>query len=255
MQTSHRNILRKSLASQAVAANVWRHHVAAMLLLLCASSVSAQAPKPAPAEAAAAMERAQRIAANPMRAILQASKLTVASRAEAPGATPRAVAVASALQAVSVVSPAVLVPAVAATPLVVAATKPVEVLFKTESQLGQPAATEVLALEATSAVASMTQPLTVPGPSAALASSVTAPKLTRRVDPLLPQSVLDQIGPLREVKVHLNIQADGSVSDVAVQQPAPRQIVRYVQAAVAQWQFEPLPEPRAHVVQLVFSAE
>jgi hypothetical protein len=257
VHTSQRGFLRGSCVGAPASVQGYGHRAAAVLVLLCASSAWAQAPKPVSAEAAAAMERAQRSAANPMRAILQASKLTVAPRAEAPAATPRAVAVVSALQAVSMVSPtmAAPAPAPALAPSTVTTAKPAEVLYTTQSDVSHTGTTEVLAIEAPNVVAAVADQLSVAVPSAALAGSVIAPKLKHRVDPVLPQTVLDQVGQVREVRVNLSINADGSVADVAVQQPVPRQIVRFVQAAVAQWQFEPLPAPRAHTVQLVFSAE
>jgi hypothetical protein len=238
-------------------------YLAAALTCVCVTTAWAQAPKvDNSAEAAAAMERAQRSAANPMRAILQAGKINVAMRADAPAPAPapRMVAVApvAAVTAVVTAGVAAAVPAaqVSVVPSpVVAFAKPVEVLFKADPLLNIVPATEVQALEAPVALVAVAAQLNAEAPTAALVGSVFTPKLKHRVDPVLPQNVLDQVGQVREVRVSLNINVDGSVSDVVVQQPVPRQMVRYVQAAVAQWLFEPIPAARAHQVQLVFSTE
>ena len=80
-----------------------------------------------------------------------------------------------------------------------------------------------------------------------------APKLTNMVEPVIPQRVLDGIGRLGEVSVDITIRADGTVAEVAMLPPAPRQIQRYVEAAVEQWRFEPLSAERLHRMQLVFN--
>jgi hypothetical protein len=260
-----------SATATAMAATASRRSLpclAAALTCVCVTTAWAQAPKvDNSAEAAAAMERAQRSAANPMRAILQAGKINVAMRADAPAPAPapRMVAVApvavapvAAVTAVVTAGVAAAVPAaqVSVVPSpVVAFAKPVEVLFKADPLLNIVPATEVQALEAPVALVAVAAQLNAEAPTAALVGSVFTPKLKHRVDPVLPQNVLDQVGQVREVRVSLNINVDGSVSDVVVQQPVPRQMVRYVQAAVAQWLFEPIPAARAHQVQLVFSTE
>jgi hypothetical protein len=260
VQTSEKISTRIRSAAACAALRMPSQCLAVALVLVCVTSARAQAPRVDSAGAAAAMERAQRSAANPMRAILQAGKLNTTVRAEVAAAAPRQAAVAPApATPVAAVVTAAPVPAaavsVAASSSVLALAKPVEVLYKADPRLNSASANEVQALEAPVPLVAVAEQLIAAAPSAALASSVVTPKLKYRVDPVLPQNVLDQVGQVREVRVNLNINADGSVTDVAVQQPVPRQMVRYVQAAVAQWLFEPLPAARAHQVQLVFSTE
>jgi hypothetical protein len=266
VQTSKNDLKQVPCAGLPCAMRLATNSTIAVLVLISATGAWAQAPKVDSAEAAAAMERAQRSAANPMRAILQASRINTTVRVEAPAAAPRVAAAPQAAAAATAVTVTPLalalaanaaptLPVAAATPSVTSFVKPAEVFYKADSRLNTTGANQVQALEAPVAVVAVAEQLSAASPSATLVNSVITPKLKHRVDPALPQNVLDQIGQVRDVRVNMNIQADGSVSDVAVQQPVPRQIVRYVQAAVAQWQFEPLPAPRAHTVQLVFSAE
>jgi hypothetical protein len=78
------------------------------------------------------------------------------------------------------------------------------------------------------------------------------PKLVTMIEPAVPQHVLDQL-TRREYGVNMTIRADGSVADVAVAPPAPRQLQRYVAEALERWKFEPLPADRSHRVVLVFN--
>jgi hypothetical protein len=215
-------------------------------------ALAQQAAKPDSAEAAAAMERAQRSAANPMRAILQASKLAPAPRAEVAVAAPLRVAVATPAPAPV---PAAAVPAVAAAAVLVASVKPTEVRYEASARMSAPATAEVFALEAPLAAVAVTEQLSAAAPSATLVNNVVTPKLKHRVDPTFPANLTEQASQLRELTVSLNIATDGSVSDVVVQSPVPRQLLRHVQTALTQWRFEPLSVARAHQVQLVFNGE
>jgi Gram-negative bacterial TonB protein C-terminal len=230
--------------------------MAGLLLLMAAVTAQAQTAKPDTAEAAAAMERAQRIAANPMRIIMQAGKINrkgqsedsapVAQVAPARPAAPVVVASSASLPL------AARVVAVAAVSPEAAAPQPV---YNTVARLDGPAVKEATALSNTSSTVAVDEPLLAPAPSAALVASVVAPKIKRMVEPSFPANVQDELSRVSSVTVKFNIAADGSVSDVVMQQPAPRQLARYVQSAVAEWQFEPLPAGRAHTVQLVFGPQ
>jgi hypothetical protein len=267
-------------ASAAIARRkrMWLCGMVLPLACLAHAAAQGQTAKPDAAQAAAAMERAQRIAANPMRIILEAGKQSRkaptddSSAAAARAAAPTVLAVAAPAQtAQRLVASASLpesLPAPAAVP--VPATVPVEQVvaplsvYNAHSRLAGPAPSASPALGQVGAAQAVTTQLSsVASPTAALTAVLTAapmaavvtPKLISMVEPNVPQNVLDTMGNLREVTVKFNIAADGRVSDVALQQPAPRQLARYVNVAVAQWQFEPLPEARAHSVQLVFSAQ
>jgi hypothetical protein len=93
-------------------------------------------------------------------------------------------------------------------------------------------------------------PLAVAAPAVVLVQ----PKLVEMVEPVIPARVRDAIGGLVEVWADLTIRADGTVAGVALVPPAPRQVQRYVVAALEKWRFEPLPAERLHRVQLVFNA-
>jgi predicted P-loop ATPase/GTPase len=81
------------------------------------------------------------------------------------------------------------------------------------------------------------------------------PQIVSMVEPVIPVRVQDDVGRIGEVSVDLTIRADGSVAAVTVLPPAPRQIQRFVVAALEQWRYEPLPAERVHRVQLVFNSE
>ncbi len=237
-------------------ATFWLSAAALWTLQAHLPALAQQAAKPDSAEAAAAMERAQRSAANPMRAILQASKLAPAPRAEVAVAAPQRLAVATPAPAPA---PAAAVPAAAAAAaaaaVLVASVKPTEVRYEASARMNAPATAEVFALEAPLAAVAVTEQLSAAAPSATLVNSVVTPKLKHRVDPTFPANLTEQASQLRELTVSLNIATDGSVSDVVVQSPVPRQLLRHVQTALTQWRFEPLPVARAHQVQLVFKGE
>jgi Gram-negative bacterial TonB protein C-terminal len=221
-----------------------------------ATPARGQGGKPDAAEAAAAMQRAERIASNPMRLILQASKINpgrkpagdeppaatasmraaapvlVASVASLPGAAPRAV------------SDAVVEPAPAA----------VQSVYRADARLTTAAPAMVAPLSAGMAPDAVpVAALSTATPALVAVANEAAPQLKRMVEVELPPQVLDQLRPGQEVLVRFMVAADGSVSDVSVPAPAPRQLARFVQAAVSQWQFEPMAAARTHAVQLVFN--
>jgi hypothetical protein len=88
---------------------------------------------------------------------------------------------------------------------------------------------------------------------AELAATLVRPKLLTLVEPQIPQRVLDEIVGAVEVVADLSIRADGTVARVDLVPPVPRQVQRYVVAALEQWLFEPLAAARVHRVQLVFN--
>lgn len=249
----------------------WRpvRGLALLPLLLGAGIAGAQtapaAPATRPAEAAkadadsaAAMERARRLADNPMRLILEASRGRARGVVAVPVAEPAAVAVASA-GAAAPSAGATVPPAVA--PAVLAAPAPAPVVQQLRSELAAAPAPS-----ADSATPSQITPTALPAASAVpalptLPSSPPVPRLEvnlppqllRMVEPEIPQRVLDQAGGPRDVTVEFTIRADGSVADVALLPPASRLLLRFVSDALAQWRYAPLPEPRRMRVQLVFS--
>ena len=208
------------------------------------------------AEAAAAMERAQRQAANPMRRILEASKARPKPAAEAAPIVAATAAVAAvAPRADAGFTTPTIAPAPAPAPAPVpapVATPAVSTLSADLLQRPSPGVA-VPALETASTSA---QPMAALAPLAMPAAPVVVvrPQLVNMVEPVIPARVLDDLGRIGEVSVDLTIRADGSVAAVALVPPAPRQIQRYVIAALEQWRYEPLPAERVHRVQLVFNS-
>lgn len=258
-----------------------------------AAKSEAAAKADAAAEAAAAMERAKRQAAGPMRVILEASKSrrkvgeaevpaaaetssvrTVATRSAspaaaqaepaartaAPGVQTQALATAAAPPAVAMPSPSaasVQTPLQAPVPAAVQAPAPFVAQLKLSSQSLQDKA-------ATAPVAGLENfGSAMPGSEVAVATPVmpalnagpVKPKLVLRVDPDVPQRLLDELGRGAVVPVDLTIRADGTVAAVSVQGVMPRGMQRSLAVALEQWRFDPLPAQRVHRVELVFNAE
>jgi Gram-negative bacterial TonB protein C-terminal len=224
-----------------------------LALCLAAWPARSQTSKPDAAEAAAAMERAQRIAANPMRMILQAGKINrkppaddnptmIAPRAAAP------VVIAAAL-------PVTAVQRLPTAPATTAPEAPAEPVYDASARVGDINSAPSPALARVSTTVGVSEQLLAAAPAMGLVAPFLAPKIKRMVEPSFPANVQDELARVREVTVKFIIATDGTVSEVAVQQPAPRQLARHVQNAVAQWLFEPIPAAHAHSVQLVFGAE
>lgn len=229
-----------------------------------ASSVAlAQAPAPAkadsPAEAAAAMERAKRLASNPMRVILEASKVR---RKGAVDELPPEAADAASLRRTSArgnvgaeVMPAVAKQApdavTAVAPVLLPRAAPAEpVLGVTSSRLAAPQEA-VPALESTGAALVPTASL--PQAAAALTALMTGkPKLVESIEPVFTGRHVEEASRLTEVLAELTIRPDGAVGQVVLLSAVPRALHRPIIAALEQWRFAPLPIQQMHRVQLVF---
>lgn len=248
------------------------------LLLAVGSPASAQGAAPrepakdskdpkAEAEAAA-MERARRLAANPMRMIIEASR-TKRRDNEPAAAVPVAAAAATTTAATTAsASPAAAAPEVVPraappqpapqpAPPAVVAPAPTTVI---SSQLSQASATgPTPALEAAPLarqVATPALPAALPmAPSQALSAEPARPQLLSRVDPEPPQRLLADIDPNTVITVDLLIRADGSVAQVTLVTPNQRALARYVISALQQWRFAPLPSERTWRVELLFRPE
>lgn len=231
-------------------------------------------------EAAAAMERAKRLAAGPMRVILEASKgkrpaaaepapaaqpapeasslRTVATRAAAPqditarsAPAPQPAAVESAAPAPA---PAAATPAPSPAPP--ATSVSTQITLSSES-LQARSVTPVPGLERAAPAAAQAMPVLPAAPSALprVADTLVKPKLVRRVDPELSQRLLDDLGRNAVVAVDLSIRADGSVGGVTLVTAVPTRVQRVVVPALEQWLFEPLATARVHRIELVFNGE
>jgi Meckel syndrome type 1 protein len=255
---------------------VWKSFASAASLLLMASGpVSAQqtAPKPDTAEAKAAMERAQRMADNPMRVILQASKI---KRKGNESDTPEPVVDPASLRRTAVRTGAEPAARDAATAPAGANTRPVAALPGLASALPAVAApapapepppakvmpSALLTNSASSNVPSLeiAQPLeAAPVTTKAVAPQAipivpanVRPTIVTMVEPEIPVRLLSDSGRVSEVFADLNLREDGTVAAVTLLPPVPRSWARYIAVALEKWRFEPLPAARTHRVQLVF---
>lgn len=203
------------------------------------------------ADAAAAMERAQRLANNPLRMILEASRVRRKGDAEPapePADAPaprRAAAPAPANTANAAETPTAPPP------------QPALVTLAADATLAQPLATDAPALKADAAPQAMLSLNMSPGPlpSPEMAALLVQPKLVAMTPPDIPQRVIDQVGRVGQVTAELTIRPDGTVADVAVLPPAPRALHRSIIDALLQWRYEPLPGERKHRVELVFGRD
>jgi hypothetical protein len=243
------------------------------------------------ATSAAAMARAQRAASNPMRVILEASKIkrrvpegelveTAASAppvvsAEAPrkpvvkvlAATPAppnnsrpaaalvALAPAAALAANPSAAPALPQAAPApALPPTPAPAVPQAATVEPAVAADTPAAAPAALL---AVAAAMPSPAAAPDPAVLASAALPAakPRMLSMVAPDIPARVLQQAGRIGEVLVDLALRRDGSVASVNMLPPASRLIQRYVVQALEKWRYEPLEQDTVHRVQLVFNDE
>lgn len=242
---------------------MWKREGAVAALALWAACVAtAQTAKTEAAADAAAMERAKRQAAGPMRIILEASKPrrkageTEAAPAPAPANTrripPRVAAAAPAKDATVPANPTPVLPAAAALAAVAAAASAPAVTLPTGIVTPiMPGSAALTNKAPSSEVPALPLPtLTLGAPAAEV-----RPRLSRMVEPEVPQRVLQDIAFNTAVLVDLSLRADGTVAAVNVVPPAPRQLTRIIAAALGQWRFEPLPAARVHRIELVFNAE
>ncbi len=231
------------------------------LLTMAAVPARGQSGKPDAAEAATAMQRAERIAANPMRIILQAGKINRKPGTDEAAATPAAAPRAPApvlVASVATLSNTTNAPRPAPAPEPAAEPAQVEAVYKADARMKAVAPTAFAPLstgDAPSPVSVSDLSASASAPALVSVAAASAPKLKRMVEVEVPPNVLELMRRGQEVLVKFTVAADGSVSDVNMQAPAPRQLSRFVQAAVSQWQFEPMNEARAHAVQLVFNTQ
>lgn len=229
-------------------------------------------------EAAAAMERAKRMAAGPMRVILEASKgkqrrepepaapapapadagslRAVSARpAAAAAATDIAVRAVPAPQNTAAAEPTPQPAAAAPSPAPTATAVTTQITLSSDSLQSHKVA-PVPGLERDHRAA--TVPALMPAAPAALPALPEAnvkPTLLSRVDPELPQRLLDELGRNAVVSMDLTIRPDGQVARVAMVSNVSQRVQRLLVAALEQWRFNPLPSERVHRIELVFNGE
>lgn len=225
--------------------------IALAVLLTWAAVASGQTSKSESAEADAAMERAKRAAAGPMKAIQQAAKMRRKGEPDVPLPVP-APGVPAAVQAASASALPLGVVVSERSAVAAVVTPPPLVLDDTPAALK---VTEVAPLSrAAAAAAAVSLPaLTTAPPVPDLPPPL--PKVLSMQEPVIPPRLLLQEGGAAEVEVEFSLRADGSVQDVRLLPPVPRTWQRYITAAMAQWRFEPMSGPATHRVRLVFGAD
>jgi Meckel syndrome type 1 protein len=205
------------------------------------------------------MERAKRLAANPMKVILQAGKIR---RKASDADLPVEAADTSSLRRTAVraaTEPAA--PPVRDEPATrsVAAPKPVAegVVALVVLDAGQlsAASAEVAPIETAAAAPSVAAMPKMVAPQAMLAAPPVAPKLVSMVEPEVPTRLMSESPRVGEVYADLTLRPDGSVAEVVLLAPYPRSWQRYLSAALEKWRFDPLPDARVHRVQLVFNEQ
>jgi Meckel syndrome type 1 protein len=229
-------------------------------LLLAVGSVWSQSAKSDSAEAEAAMERAKRLAANPMKVILQAGKIR---RKTNEGEAPVEAADATNLRrtaARAAAEPAAQPVRDEPATRSVAAPRPtaegvVALVVMDAGQLSAATSTEVAPIESAAAAPAVAAMPKLVAPQAMLAAPPVAPKLVTMVEPEVPTRLMSESPRVGEVYADLTLRADGSVAEVVLLAPYPRSWQRYLTAALEKWRFDPLPDTRVHRVQLVFSEQ
>jgi hypothetical protein len=192
------------------------------------------------AQGSDAMERAKRQAASPLRVIMEAAKVrrkvvaaTSTTTTTALAGGPRVDETPAAEEVRSVSTRAL-------------PSQPAPAASKESKPLDSPEPAPV------AAAVPLMLPSLAPA-STLMREAFPRPKLVEMIEPAVPQRVLDDLGRAVEINVDITIRTDGSVASVAVLQPAPRSLIRYVVAAIERWRFESLPSGLVHRVQLLFN--
>src|SRR3569832_379990 len=189
--------------------------IAGALLLIGAHTASAQTP-PASNSDNAPSEAARRAAASPYRFILQ--NATAPARKPAPAPAPTAIA-----------EPKKTTPAPA--PVQQAAARPAAAAPAPASAVETPPPEPA----PEPPVAALTRkPVEPPQPKRAIIPITTD-------EPRLPAIVMRE-NPNGTVRVHFDIQPDGSVGDVKIMSSTTRSLTRPTSDAVSRWKFEPVDE-------------
>ncbi len=233
-----------------------------MALALCTVGVpmaSAQTDAPP----GVANSRAARDADNPMRMIIEASKLKVRIKADGPepaaadkraAPSPKPVAAPVAKRAAS--APVTAAAASQSVPSAVAAA-PVATPATAAAPAPGPAAHVATPAAPSQTLAKLAEPVS---PAAALsqpAVQALPPQPLKRlqmVEPSLPSNVLRRIRSDLEVVVGFTVNADGSVADVVIRSNPMKTLDASIVEAVSQWRYQPIREARTHAVQLVLRA-
>lgn len=196
--------------------------------------------------------RAQRDAENPLRLIIEASKIK--PRARAVAEVERAARVPERVQVrARVAAPAD--PALAPAPAPIAEPAAVVAAPMPRPAEAPPAAPLRTGPESQVREVVVPTPPVEPAPALPVAETAApsaAPlQVATMVEPSVPRRLLDKVRGDVEVVVTFTVNPDGSVGNAAVQSSTNRLMNATVLEAVAQWRYAPIPAAREHAVQLV----
>lgn len=223
----------------------------------------------------AVSERVKREASNPLRMILEASKIRRGP------AEPEPVPVRRVVQAAATVSPAAAAPtpatpaaatsAVTPTVPAPAPAPPPEPATRMLDTLREPAPTvrsERIVTDGALAPVPAATPVALPAvpsggpiaapplaalPAPAPVAAGAMPRLLSRVDPDIPSAVMRRLGYPTELLVQVTIDRDGRLRDIRMPNATQRAAEPYIIEALSQWRYEPVSEPRVQRLNLVFS--
>jgi TonB family protein len=206
-------------------------------------AAEAQAQTAPAAQEKTAMERAQREADGPRRRILEAARLRSLSRASEVSA--QAVPTAMSLTAQRTFSRGEDAEPEGATSVLPPGAPPVQLQTASFAMSGITRVAPVALAASTPSMISV--------PTAAQFANLPPPRLLSKVDPDLPSDQFRRGARRTELVVDMVVNADGSVSNVALPESPGHALEGPVVAAVRQWRFEPQPAARLHTVRLVIS--
>ena len=254
---------------------------AMLLLALPTVAAWAQTAAVAPPQEPESAARVQRDAGNPLRMIIEAGKLKVRPKgqeadsapkrvadkplARAPGAKPAeasGAALAGSLATTRLRPDAATGPA--AQPSAAGAVAGTTPVAGTAPVPGATAVAATTSVAPTTPVAGTTPGVATPAALAALlgtsAAALVTPartvpvrlELADYVEPVLPERLRSRLRGTPEVVLDLMVRADGSVGEATVRSSTDKALEPLALAAVRQWRYKRIDEPRAHAVQLVF---
>ncbi len=175
--------------------------------------------------------RVEREASNPLRMIIEASKIKPKAKPAEPARPPeRAAPVAPSRPQASASAPAELARVEAPVDKVESAVATVEVDGPAERAIAPP-------------------PPVVAEPSPA--ASLAPLQLADIVEPSLPRSLIGKLRGEILVVVGFTVRADGTVAEPVIRSTSHPQMDEAVLDAVKQWRYQPIAAPRAHEIQLV----
>lgn len=211
----------------------------------------------APVDEKAVSDRVRREASNPMRIILEASRIK------------RRVNEGDAAAAAAPAAPAPTSPArpAAPAPVTVASLTPPRPQSGTLETVSPPISTGLapLSLPALGLVPAMNQaanaasiappsrPAATSPAAPVVATAAATPRLLSQVTPEFPSQLQRRLGAMPDVVVEVTIERDGSVSRAALISGVTRAAEPHIVEALRQWRFAPLPQPVTQRLSLVFN--